>query len=162
MKLCASERRAAFIYSHAFLFLSTEILPAEANMGPQATKSFDISDLWTGTVNTAGWREDRDAGWSIETEFASIVFHLSAELLIKNLLPAIRVGLLNVSWVDRGLDLEKEEEGWRGDNAIEIVRIWLIPNAKGKMVYVLVDGENVRKKKKSLSSKACTGYYLTK
>lgn len=52
-----------------------------------------------------------------------------------------------MSWVDRGLDLEKEGEGWRGDNAIEIVRIWLMPNAKGKMVYVLVDGENVRKKK---------------
>lgn len=52
-----------------------------------------------------------------------------------------------MSWVDRGLDLEKEGEGWRGDNAIEVVRIWLMPNAKGKMVSVLVDGKNVKKKK---------------
>lgn len=62
-----------------------------------------------------------------------------------------------MSWVDRGLDLEKEGEVWRGDNAIEVVRIWLMPNAKGKMVSVLVDGKNVKKKKKSLSRKACTG-----
>lgn len=107
-------RRAGCIYSHTFLCSSTEIPPAEANMGTQATKSFDISDLWTGTVNTAGWREDRDTGWSIETAFASIVFLPLSRIaiLIKNLLHAIRVGLLMVSWVDRGLDLAKR--GWGG------------------------------------------------
>lgn len=105
--------RAAFIYSHAPLSTWTEILPAGANMESQATKSYDISDLWTGTVNTAGWREDRDTGWSIETAFASIVFPPLSRIaiLVKNLLYAIRVGLLMVSWVDRGLDLEKKKEG---------------------------------------------------
>lgn len=122
--------RAACIYSRASLWSSTEVLPPEANMGTQATKSYDISDLCTGTVNTASWGEDRDAGWSIETAFASTVFPPLSRIpiLIKNLLPAIRVGLLMVSWVDRGLDLEKEGEGEgeRGDNGIEIVRNWLM------------------------------------
>lgn len=84
-------------------------------MGTQAIKSHDISDLWTETVNTAGWREDRDSGWSIETAFTSIVFPPLSRIsiLIKNLLFAIRVGLLMVSGVDRGLDFEIKAEGRR-------------------------------------------------
>lgn len=119
-------KAAACIYSHAVLCSFAEILPAEANMDTGATKSYDISDLWTGTVNTVDWREDRDTGQSIETAFASIVFPLLSRIaiLIKNLFYTIRVGSLMVSWVDRGLDLEKEGEGEgvRGDNGIEIVR----------------------------------------
>lgn len=105
--------RAACIYSHASLCSSAEILPEEANMGTHAPKSYDISDFWAGIVNTASWIEDRDTGWSIETAFASIVFPPLSRItiLIKNRLAAITVGLLMVSWVDRGLDLEKEGEG---------------------------------------------------
>lgn len=128
---------AAFIYSHASLSTWTEILPAGANMESRATKSYDISDLWTGTVNTAGWREDKDTGWSIETAFTSIVFPPLSRIavLVKNLLYAIRVGLLMVSWVDRGLDLEKKEgEGraHKGDNAIQMVWKWLMPEKDQK------------------------------
>lgn len=46
--------RTAFIYSHASFSTWTEILPAGANMESRASKSYDISDLWTETVNTAG------------------------------------------------------------------------------------------------------------
>lgn len=115
--------KAAGIYRQNSWHSSAEILPAEAKMGSKATKSYDISDLWTGTVNTAGWA-DSNAGWSIETAFASIVFLPLSRIanLIRNLLSAIRVDLLMVSLVDAGLDLEwqwegerereKEREGW--------------------------------------------------
>lgn len=103
--------------SSLYFQLATDTFLTEATMGAQAIKSYDISDLWTETVNTAGWREDRGSCWSIETAFTSIVFPPLSRIsiLVKNLLLAIRVGLLMVSGVDRGLDFEIEGEGrrWR-------------------------------------------------
>lgn len=48
-----------------------------------------------------------------------------------------------VSWVDRGLDLEKESEGEgeRGDNGIEIVRYWLIQEIQKDRESITNDSE---------------------
>lgn len=100
---------------------------------PLNLKTTHISEQKHST-RPAGGRDGGPRRWLINrNNICSHCFSSSQQNLLplKNLLIAIRVSLLMMSWVDSGFDLERgwEEEGrglWGSDNRIEKVRNWLM------------------------------------
>lgn len=109
---CCTGRVWRTTSAHCRIFSSAQqlkfcSLSTGANMFTQATKSYDISDLWACRNSKHSRLEGGQRHWLINRN--SICFHCfssSQQNRLQELLAAIRVGLLMVSWADRGLDFE--------------------------------------------------------